>query len=53
MHLSRDSAMLLCTQMCNADDNRAILIECFDWNRNGAHVLIGSATTTVTDMVAR
>lgn len=37
--------------LCNCDRDRSLRVECFDWNRNGSHSLIGSFMTTVSQMV--
>lgn len=37
-------------QLCNGDKNRALLIECFDYNSNGKHKLIGEVKTTLNQL---
>ncbi len=39
--------------MCNGDPYRPVLLEVFDWNKDGTHDLIGSATTSVDDLNRR
>ncbi|CAG0885995.1 unnamed protein product [Darwinula stevensoni] len=34
-------------KLCNGDHNRTIKVECFDWDRDGTHDLIGETTTTL------
>ncbi|CAJ0575051.1 unnamed protein product, partial [Mesorhabditis spiculigera] len=34
-------------QLCYGDKNRPFLIECYDWDQDGNHDLVGSCTTTV------
>ncbi|XP_038067403.1 copine-8-like isoform X2 [Patiria miniata] len=36
--------------LCNADKHRTIKVECFDWNRNGSHSLIGTFETSVSEL---
>ncbi|ESN89865.1 hypothetical protein HELRODRAFT_91316 [Helobdella robusta] len=36
--------------LCNCDSYRALKIECFDWNRNGSHALIGQFSTSVNEL---
>lgn len=38
-------------QLCNGDKHRQLLIECFDYNNNGKHKLIGSVTTTFNQLL--
>ena len=35
-------------KLCNGDYNRSIKMECFDWDKDGTHDLIGEALTTLT-----
>ncbi len=39
--------------MCNGDPYRPVLLEVFDWNKDGSQDLIGSATTSVDDLNRR
>ncbi|CAJ0947155.1 unnamed protein product, partial [Mesorhabditis belari] len=39
-------------QLCYGDKNRAFLIECYDWDQDGNHDLVGSCTTTVNRLVS-
>ncbi len=34
-------------QLCNGDPHRPLLIECFDWNKDGKHEIIGAVTTSL------
>jgi len=36
--------------LCNGDYDRTLLIQCFDWNKNGSHSLIGQFQTTLRDL---
>ena len=40
-------------RLCNGDPFRPILIEAFDWDKDGSHDLIGSCTTTLDDLTKR
>ncbi|QQP48625.1 Copine8like, partial [Caligus rogercresseyi] len=33
--------------LCNADEDRSILVKCYDHNKNGSHSLIGEFSTTL------
>lgn len=37
-------------QLCNGNKDRTLLVECFDYNRNGKHQLIGGVNTTVNQL---
>ena len=34
-------------QLCNGDPLRPLLVECFSWNKSGAHELLGATSTSV------
>ncbi|KAK3608098.1 hypothetical protein CHS0354_004755 [Potamilus streckersoni] len=36
--------------LCNGDYDRALKIECYDWNADGGHEFIGEFTTTVREL---
>lgn len=38
---------ILCQQLCYGDKDRPFLIECFDWDQDGNHDLVGACQTTV------
>uniref|UniRef100_A0A1I7XMD3 C2 domain-containing protein n=1 Tax=Heterorhabditis bacteriophora TaxID=37862 RepID=A0A1I7XMD3_HETBA len=38
-------------QLCYGDKDREFLIECFDWDEDGNHDLVGSCTTTINRLV--
>uniref|UniRef100_A0A0N5A400 C2 domain-containing protein n=1 Tax=Parastrongyloides trichosuri TaxID=131310 RepID=A0A0N5A400_PARTI len=38
-------------QLCYGDKNREFLIECYDWDQDGNHDLVGQCKTTVNRMV--
>uniref|UniRef100_A0A183C470 C2 domain-containing protein n=1 Tax=Globodera pallida TaxID=36090 RepID=A0A183C470_GLOPA len=38
---------ILTQQLCYADKDRPFLIECFDWDQDGDHDLVGACQTTV------
>uniref|UniRef100_A0A914USU4 Copine-3 n=1 Tax=Plectus sambesii TaxID=2011161 RepID=A0A914USU4_9BILA len=38
--------------LCGSDYTRPILIECFDWNQNGAHEFIGSFYTSIDQILS-
>ncbi|KAF8354611.1 nra-1, partial [Pristionchus pacificus] len=38
-------------QLCYGEKNRQFLIECFDWDQDGNHELVGSCVTTVDRLV--
>eukprot|EP00794_Sanderia_malayensis_P006163 gene6163-6874_t len=38
--------------LCNGDYERTLLFECFDWNQNGSHSLIGLFHTTLRDLTS-
>ena len=40
-------------RLANGDPYRPLLIECFDWDSDGSHELIGSAQTSVDDLLRR
>lgn len=40
-------------QLSNGDPYRPLLIECFDWDSDGSHDLIGSVQTSVADLCRR
>ncbi|XP_022084092.1 copine-8-like [Acanthaster planci] len=42
------SFSIMLRMLCNADLHRTIMVECYDWNRNGSHNLIGTFETSVT-----
>jgi len=42
---------ILLSQLCYGDHNREFLVECFDWDQDGDHDLIGSCTTTVNRLI--
>ncbi|XP_059152171.1 copine-8-like [Physella acuta] len=37
--------------LCNGDYNRSVKIECYDWNANGSHELIGYFITNVNEIL--
>lgn len=41
---------LLSRTLCNGDLDRTLKVECFDWNRNGSHTLIGIFSTTLREL---
>ncbi len=40
-------------RLCNGDAYRPVLIECFDWDSDGSHELIGSVQTSLDDVMRR
>ncbi len=40
-------------RLCNGDPYRPVLIECFDWDKDGSHELIGNCRTSLDDLVQR
>lgn len=36
--------------LCNGDYDRGIKIECYDWNSNGSHDIIGSCQTNMREL---
>lgn len=38
---------ILTQQLCYGDRNREFLIECYDWDQDGEHDLVGSTRTTL------
>ncbi|XP_074644535.1 copine-8-like isoform X2 [Tubulanus polymorphus] len=38
------------TKLCNGDYDRLIKVECFDWDRDGGHDLIGEFSTTIREL---
>ena len=36
--------------LCNGDYDRSLKVECYDWNRNGSHEIIGEFFTTVNQL---
>ncbi|XP_038067407.1 copine-8-like [Patiria miniata] len=45
------SINIMLRTLCNGDKHRTIKVECFDWNQNGSHNLIGAFETSVTELV--
>lgn len=39
-------------KICNGDLKRALLVECYDWNKSGNHSFIGSFGTTLEQLLA-
>jgi hypothetical protein len=40
-------------RLCNGDPYRPVLVECFDWDADGSHELIGSVQTSLDDIMQR
>lgn len=40
-------------RLCNGDPYRPVLLECFDWDKDGSHDLIGTCRTTLDDLSKR
>jgi hypothetical protein len=40
-------------RLCNGDPYRPVLAEVFDWDKDGSHDIIGSATTSLDDVMRR
>ncbi len=40
-------------RLCNGDPYRPLLLECFDWDKDGSHELIGTAQSSVDDLMRR
>ncbi len=40
-------------RLCNGDPYRPVLLECLDWDKDGSHDLIGSATSSLDDLLRR
>jgi hypothetical protein len=36
--------------LCNGDEHRPLLIECFDWNKDGTEILIGQCQTSLAEL---
>lgn len=43
---------ILTQQLCYGDKDRPFLIECYDWDSDGEHDLVGSCTTTVNRLLS-
>jgi len=39
--------------LCNGDLDRSIKVECYDWNSNGSHEIIGSFLTNLRELSQR
>jgi copine 5/8/9 len=40
-------------RLCNGDPYRPLLLECFDWDSDGSHDLIGTAQSSADDILKR
>jgi hypothetical protein len=40
-------------RLCNGDPYRPVLLECFDWDKDGSHDLIGTCRTSLDDLSKR
>ena len=45
------AAAITVQKLCNGNYTAPLEFACWDWNKDGEHVLIGSATTTLGDIV--
>ena len=47
------SIALSLQRLSNGDPHRPLVLECFDWDKDGSHELIGRAQTSVDDLMQR
>ena len=47
------AAVLTMQRLCNGDPYRPLQVECFDWDKDGSHELIGACSTSLDDLLKR